>query len=402
MCLSVLREASRALERWRGRLADEAYAMTVRQEMEDTESWAAEEARKNPDFRGGSHQLWQDRGTIGSHEWDFSVCYRATGQPREGELTPRWDFERVDVRNGPYLGVICTGLSFADQMYLSLADDLEVDPETGSLRHKQTGRPFSALVADPGRRVKRLLAPYVEPLIIVGEDTDEEEVLAQLCVHGARSDVFDSKQELVDALTRWIGKLTQTKSGTIVAEATGIVVSRWWRPSSSRSFQSFCRRTVAGLLKDSRRAESVQRHVTERLAGRPRERPGESVSMISMRVGIPRSTTYRWIREGRIPCQIAGERRMYETTLGLRRTYKRHRYQPDEATARVTEKRYEERISRRALVKFLVARRGTTERAARRLMHRRLDKGLTLMDIASEAEQERELSKNEGNCGHRS
>ena len=392
MCLSALREASRALGRWRERLADEDYAKAVRQDMEETDSWAVEDARMNPDFGGGSRQLWQDRGAVGLHEWDFSIWYRVTGRPRGGNLTPRWDFGRVGVRQGPYLAVICTGLSFADQMYLSLADDLEVDPKTGSLRHKPTGRPFSALVADPGRRVNRLLAPYVEPLIIVGEDTDEEEILAKLCVHGARSDVFDSKQELLDALARWIGKLTQTKSGTIVAEATGMVVSRWWRPSSSRSFQSFCRQTVVGLLKDSTRAEAVQRHVTERLAGRPRERPGESVSMISMRVGIPRSTTYRWIREGRIPCQIAGERRMYETTLGLRRTYRRHRYQPDEATARVAEERYEERISRRALVKFLVARRGTTERAARRLMHRRLDKGLTLMDIASEA-----LGRKEGN-----
>ena len=392
MCLSVLREASLALERWRGRLADEVYAVAVCQEMEEIDSWAVENAGKNPDFRGGRHQLCQDRGVVGQHDWDFSIWYRATGQPREGKLMPRLEFRRADGRHGPSLGVICTSLSFADEMFLALADDLEVDPNTGSLRHKPTGRPFSALVADPGRRVKGLLEPYLEPLIIVGEDTGEEEILAQLCVHGARSDVFDSKQDLLDEATRWIGKLTQTKSGTIVAVATAMVVSRWSRPSSSRSFQSFCRRMVAGLLKDSRRAEAVQGHVTERLAGRPRERSGESVSMISMRVGIPRSTTYRWIREGRIPCQIAGERRMYETTLGLRRTYRRHRYQPDEATARVAEERYEERKSRRALVKFLVARRGTTERAARRLIRRRLDKGLTLMDIASEA-----LGRNEGN-----
>lgn len=393
MCLSVLREASLALDRWRGRLADEAYAVSVCQEMEEIDSWAVEKAQKNPDFRGGgSRQLWQDGGAVGLHEWNFSVWYRGTGQRREGELTPRWEFGRVDVRDGPSLGVICTGLSFADQMYLSLADDLEVDPKTGSLRHKQTGRPFSALVAYPGPEVKRLLELYVEPLIIVGEDTVEEEVLAQLCVHGARSDVFDSRQELLDALTRWIGRLTQTKRGAIVAEATGKVVSRWWRPYSSRSFQSFCRRMVVGLLKDSRRDEATQRRVEDRLAGRSRERPGESVSMIAMRVGISRSTAYRWIREGWIPCQIAGERRTYETTLGLRRTYRRHRYQPDEATARLAEKRCREKESRRALVKLLVGRRGTGVRAARRFIRRRLDKGQTPTDIASEA-----LGKKEGN-----
>lgn len=392
MCLSVLREATRALERWRGRLADEAYTMAVCHEMEETDRWAVEDARKNPQFSSGIRQLWQEQGEVGRHEWAFSVWYRATGQPREGELTPRWDFGRVDGRQGPSLGVICTGLSFADQMALSLADDLEVDPKTGSLRHKPTGRRFSALVADRGPEVKRLLELYVEPLIIVGEDTDEEEVLAQLCVHGARSDVFDSQQELLDALTRWIRRLTQTNRGAIVSEATGKVVSRWWRPYSSRSFQSFCRRTVVGLLKDSRRDDATQRRVEDRLAGRSRERPGESVSMIAMRVGISRSTAYRWIREGWIPCQIAGERRTYETTLGLSRTYRRHRYQPDEATARVAGERSEERNSRRALVELLASRRGTGVRAARRLIRRRLDKGQTPTDIASEA-----LGKKEGN-----
>ena len=180
MCLEVLREGVRAMARWQVRLADSAYEDVINGKIEKAEAWAATEAETTPNFGGYWDTLHSESGKTGPHEWNFWVGYVATGNREAEQLTPQWDFSRLDDRHVPSVRVECNSLSYADETFLRFADDLKADSESGALVVESTGIPLACFLRKPSLKEKRVLGRYVRPTIIVGRETDGHEVLAQI------------------------------------------------------------------------------------------------------------------------------------------------------------------------------------------------------------------------------
>ena len=249
---------------------------------------------------------------------------------------------------------------------------------------RNTRTPFSDLAFGLEGIARKRLGPHARPLILIDSDTGEREILAQLCLHAARSPMFDDRQELFDALRVWIGSTTGVTDDEIVSDATALVLRNWTRPSSSRSFEAFCRRTLAGVIKDGRRRDSRDRKIIGRRSDERTDESRDGVETLVLRTGLPRSTAYRWLSEERVPSLVTERTNNYETALGLRLTTRHRRYVIDENRVAGAEELVMERERRRDLVSFLVAKRGITRRGARKWIRARLDKGQTLKEVIVE------------------
>ena len=108
--------------------------------------------------------------------------------------------------------------------------------------------------------------------------------------------------------------------------------------------------------------------------------------------GVPKTTAYRWLREGRIRGDVAESRTQATTVLGITVTRKHRRYQISRDGVADARRLLRERHIRRALVDFLVDSRKITPRAARAWVRRRIQKGLTLEQIAEEARSKHSTS----------
>ncbi len=317
-------------------------------------------------------------GATPSMAWSFDVLYVVDEQRRQrGELRLRWTVRRARGGGAPLI-VEGTCLSFADELAASLGDRLEPEDVTGTLRLRSSGLSFGELVHDVPRAARELVSKWVRPLIIVGPITTEDEVVAQLAVFALRAGrLLDDPSSAFVSIERWLRRLVRERDKERISEAAGIVLSRWSRPMSARSFRDYCRRTVRGLAKDTARRDADQRG-----AGAGPEI--KTVDDLARRTGVPRRTLYRWLRQGRIEGCVASWSGSVPTAGGLSIRRKRYQYNVDQATVDRVDGAQQERTLRRSLISELARRRGTTPRAARALVQRRLDRGWSFEDLARE------------------
>jgi hypothetical protein len=385
MSLKVLQAGVAALSRWRDRLAEPDYFEELCRRCEEAERRIAEEA---PTGRPADRYHWflyDDGGQEDRYRWWFRAEYIATVKPQKRDIRISWIFQRLD-GDGEAFVVEGTGLSLADEVVQSFRDRLWDEKETGELYVRLGSLPlrFGAMVHMP-RRARRLLAPYVGPLIISSNEMGDDEVLAQLCVYALRSDLLHDKGEILAGLERWLARLAPGHR-EIVSEAANVVILNWSRPLSGRSFRDYCHRTVNGLVNDRRNADLAQQQIARELAGRVADYQEKmSVDEFVQLSGVPKSTAYRWLQEGRITGKVTQDRTTSVTTLGLTVRKTHRRYEVSKAAVGESEDLQRQRDIRRDLMEFLVESRNITSRAARAWVQRRLQKGLSLEQAVKEA-----------------
>jgi len=385
MSLKVLQAGVAALSRWRERLAEPGYSEELCRRCEEANQSIAQEAAA---ARGADRYHWHlydDDGQEGRYRWCFRAEYIATVKPQKRDLRVSWIFQRLD-GGGEALIVEGTALSLADQLAQTFRDKLWDEKETGELyvRLGSVRVRFGAIVNVP-RKARRLLAPYVVPLIIISNETEDDEVLAQLCVHALRSDLFHDRGEILAGLERWLARLAPGHP-EVVSDAAAIVILNWSRPYSGWSFRDYCHRTVNGLVNDRRNADVAQQQIARELAGRVADYQEKmSVDEFVQLSGVPKSTAYRWLQEGRITGKVTQDRTTSVTTLGLTVRKTHRRYEVSKAAVGESEDLQRQRDIRRDLMEFLVESRNITPRAARAWVQRRLQKGLSLEQAVKEA-----------------
>ncbi len=375
--VQVLREAVAAFAAWRDRL-DEPEGEA------ELERWVARCERvlaaKDPSRSGTRYAFhWPSRGRSGGASTltcSFDVLY-VVGVHGRRSLVLLWTLDRTDGKAEP-LRIEGTWLSLADELAESFADRLETDPATGTLRLRSSGMPFSMLVHGIPRAAREMVADFIQPLIIVGPTTSEEEVVAQLAIFALRSsDLLDDPSAVFALIEGWLGRLVRVSDSHLITDAAVLVLKKWLRPMSSRSFRDYCRRTVRGLVKDTARRHADQR-------GAPADGEVRTVDDLARSIKAPRRTLYRWLRDGRIKGPVSTWTSTASTASGLTVRRRHRRYEVDAATNGAAVGMLRERTLRRDLVTRVAARRGTTVRAARAIVRRRIDDGATLEDVARE------------------
>jgi hypothetical protein len=387
MGLEVLRAGAAAFGRWQGHLAEPDFLRQAHRRCHEAWEYIKEKGTTDQGGRIDAYTctLYSETGQEECYEWWFGVTYTVTLDLKRGVPAPRfsWIFLRRD-RDGEALIVEGTSLSMADQTALALWDDLWVDEETGRLYVGSIRLPFGMLVKMP-RKISRALAPLVPPLIVVSRETRADEILPQLCVFALRSDLFDHKEEILAGLKEWLRRWAPHQPEA-VSDSAAAVIQYWSRPSSSRSFRDYCRRTVTGMIKNRWNMELGQRRIAGKLAGRvANHKETMAVAEFARESGVPRITAYRWLQQGRISGDLKEVTTKSVSVLGFELTKRHRRYSVAEAALAESENLLRERDIRRLAVKVLVERRNITPRAARAWVRRRIQKGASLEQIAKEA-----------------
>ena len=374
--VEALCAAAAAFGAWRLRLDDPEVEAELERWVADCERALATETPSGSAIRHEFRWPSQSRsGAASTLRWSFDVLY-VVGDGGARSLMVGWTLSRNDGR--AELAIEGTALSFADELAESFGDRVETDPASGTLRLSSSGIPFNALVHGVPRAAREMVADFIQPLIIVGPTTSEDEVVAQLAIFGLRSpDLLNDPSTVFAAVEGWLGRLVRASDRHIITEAAVLVLKNWLRPTSARSFRDYCRRTVRGLVKDDARRQATQRRTTA--GGDVR-----TVDDLALSTGVPRRTLYRWLRADRIKGAVTTWTSTASTAGGhtVRRMHRRYEVDPtisDAALAMLRERTY-----RRKLVALVADRRGTTLRAARAIVQRRFDRGATLEEAVRE------------------
>jgi hypothetical protein len=397
MNLQDFRDAVAAWARWAERLHDPAYEAQLAESIVRGDEVVAADVAAGRAADSYTFCLWQEGNASSTASWSFEVFYRFEfrNQKTTSDLRVAWAFQR----RAATCVVEGTGLSFADELYKSFGTDIATDA-AGKMFLRSTGVSFGSFVHPAqGRRIRTKLARYVRPLIVVGPGARDEELLAQLCIFALRTEnLIDDKSEVFRALERWLfhsvrSRADLRKDPHLITEAAQRVFKNWSRPTSSRSFRDYCRRTLNGLVLDRRRREGDEREAerllradadTHRTSSAGLGEASMSVDDLARASAVPRRTVYRWLRRGRIPGGVETFTTSSETALGLKLDRTHRRYRADRELLSDVKRLGDERSARRAVVAAVARRRGISVRGARGLVTRRLQKGATIEDITRE------------------
>lgn len=234
--------------------------------------------------------------------------------------------------------------------------------------------------------VPRPLTESGLPIIFVDDNTQDEEVLAQMCLWGYRQ----TKEEayvahLLDYTRRVLGKENPT-------DVVSHVLAHWHSPVSRYSFSNYLKRVSFGL-REKPPGEEITVEIPQKKGCKKKAKPPlpsfpmpliEASFRLLERVPylqLSREAVYRRllraVKKGILPSIEEDEHRIAKDgTVALRKSF----FLSEEGFNKAVEF-LQETEGKKAIVREYVRLRGVTRRSAERWLKRRLDQGKTLEEI---------------------
>ena len=211
------------------------------------------------------------------------------------------------------------------------------------------------------------------PTIVLGPETTYQDVAAQVCFYALRLKFGEERMQkaMLDYLEDYLENKLRSHNFAHDIALKLVYDVNYRHPLTSRSFLSYAK-AVLHEMKRQRKISASFPQTSLRVDG------------LSAAFDIPRSTLYRWIKEGKINALFREHVGVVKGVTGIAGEKKRNEYHLDDAVIKAAVTLFAERERKKELVRLVAEYRKCTLKAAREWIRRRKKKGLKEENIYRE------------------